>query len=539
MAPALTDGFDYIVVGAGSAGCVIAARLTEDSACRVLLLEAGGSDRTTLCRKPGMVSIIHTVPQVKARFDWGYKTHPRADTLERKIPYARGKVLGGSSAINGMVFVRGHEANFDGWRDSGCPGWGWEDVLPYYRKLESFEDGGSDLRGGDGPIQVTRAAGCSPVSEAFLHACSESAGVPILHDYNTGEQEGVSWFQMSARDGVRYSTSEAYVHPASGRDNLRIETGAHVLRLELEGSRVVGVVWARNGQVHTSRAESEVVLCGGSIGSPQTLMLSGIGPADHLRDLGIDVVADLPVGNNLHDHLFFPLVFVAPEGGHRGTALHFFSGMLKEYLFGKTWFARTVFEAVAFLKSDPSQPIPDIQFHTLPWAYPAPNQDADGRPEVDKRPALTVQPTLIYPKSRGELLLRSDDPADKPRIDPHFLEEPEDRALLLRGIEIAREIMAHPAIAPKVTMELEPGPEFVGAALERELPNRVSTVYHPVGTCRMGSDERAVVDAELRVRGVQGLRVADASIMPQITGGNTNAPCIMIGEKAADLLRGR
>jgi choline dehydrogenase len=530
--------YDYIVIGAGSAGCVIASRLTEDPDVSVLLLEAGGSDRTALCRKPGMVSIIHTVPEVKRRFDWGFYTRPRQETLERRMPYVRGKVMGGSSAINGMVFVRGHRANFDAWAADGCPGWGFEDVLPYFKRLECFQGGDPAWRGTDGPIQVSVTDGLSPVSEAFSEAVSGACGVPVLDDYNAERQEGVGRFQISARNGVRYSTSEGYLQPALARRNLTVTSGAAVQRLELEGRRVVGVRWRRGDQQEQARARREVVLCAGAVGSPQLLMLSGIGPADHLSELGIEVRADLPVGRNLHDHLFFPLTFLAPRGGHRGTPWHFFSGMLKEYLFGGTWFGRSVFEVVAFVKSDASRALPDVQLHSMPWAYPAPNQDAPVRPEVDMRPALTVLPTLIYPESRGEVRLRSADPGDAPVIDPHFLEARADREVLLRGIQITREVMAHGAIAGELTGELEPGPEFKDLqALTRELPNRVSTVYHPVGTCRMGSDERAVVDPELRVRGVEGLRVADASIMPSITGGNTNAPCIMIGERAADLLR--
>ena len=286
-------------------------------------------------------------------------------------------------------------------------------------------------------------------------------------------------------------------------------------------------------------ASAEVVLSAGVVGSAQILMLSGVGPAAQLGEHGIDVKADLPVGQNLHDHLFFPLVFRAPGGLRRGTAPYFFGGMLKEYFGNKTtWFGKTVFESVAFVKTDPGQRLPNLQIHTLPWAYPAPNQDAPGRPKVDKHPCLTVQPTLIYPKSRGEVRLLSADPTVAPHIDPHFLEDPADIELLMDGIELCREIMSADCIKDSVQAEIEPGPAFFDrAALRKELPKRVCTVYHPVGTCRMGVDERAVVDPALRVRGIEGLRVADASIMPTVTGGNTNAPCIMIGEMAADLIK--
>jgi choline dehydrogenase len=526
--------FDFIVVGAGSAGCVVASRLSEDADVRVLLIEAGGSDRTTICRKPGMVSIIHTIPQIKKRFDWGYRTAEQTHALKRTIPYPRGRVLGGSSAINGMVFVRGNPANFDSWEGEGNPGWGWNDVLPLFKRLETFEDGETDTRGGTGPIQVTRAHGTSPVSDAFGEAVAETAGVQVIEDYNSGSQEGAAKFQMSARDGVRYSTSEGYIHPNQGRKNLQIALGTQVARVVIEGGRATGVEMA-DGMVH--HATREVVLCAGAIGSTQLLMLSGVGPADHLGSHGIAVKADLPVGDNLHDHLFFPLTFLAPQGGHRGTFTHFMGGMIREYLCGGgTWFSRTVFETIAFLRSGEGGAIPDLQIHSLPWAYPAPNQDSGGRPVVDPRPALTVQPTLIYPKSRGTIRLRSADPNEAPAIDPNFLAEPADRDALMRGIELVREIMGGPTMSKFVTGELEPGPSFGGDALLKELPNRVATVYHPVGTCRMGVDDRAVVGPDLKVRGIDGLRVADASIMPSITGGNTNAPCIMIGEKCADLI---
>lgn len=533
--------YDYIVVGAGSAGCVIAARLTEDPDCRVLLIEAGRSDRSSFCTKPGMISVVHTVPQVKRKFDWGYYTKPGAPTIDRKIPYTRGKVMGGSSAINGMLFVRGNRSNFDDWAAEGCEGWSFDEVLPYFKRLESYEGGDDALRGRTGPVQVTKQADVTPASEAFVHAIAETCGVDIIDDYNGATQEGASYFQASHKDGVRYSTSEAYIEPNRGRPNLEVRIGQQVSRVLIENGRAVGVeLFDKKGRVVTERTSGEVVLSAGVVGTPQILMLSGIGPASELGRHGIEVVSDLPVGENLHDHMFFPLVFLAPKAIHRGTATHFFGGMIKERFSPGTWFGKTVFESVGFVKTSPSQRLPNLQIHSLPWAYPAPNQDAPVRPKVDKRPALTVLPTLIYPESRGTVTLRSAKAEDAPVIDPGFLREPADAKFLLDGIALVREIMASGPIKGMVTGELEPGPAFFERAnLERELPNRVCTVYHPVGTCRMGVDERAVVDPSLRVQGVDGLRVADAAIMPSVTGGNTNAPCIMIGEKCADLLRGR
>ena len=538
----MTQHYDYVVVGAGSAGCVIAARLTEDPDVSVLLLEAGGSDRTMLCRTPGMMSILHVVPQLKKKVDWGFKTASNGHTQDRQIPYVRGKLLGGSSAVNGMVFVRGHRQNFDDWRDSGCPGWGYDDVLPYFKRLETFEDGESAHRGGSGPIQVVRSeVEVSPMSDAFGEAVQRTCGVAWNDDYNGELQEGVGRVQVNAKDGLRYSTSEAYLHPNLGRPNLHVQSGALVHKVLLEGTRAVGVQYSVGGKLAEARVTQEVVLSGGAIGSPQLLMLSGIGPAAHLAEHGIAVHADLPVGQNLHDHLFVPLVFLAPSAGHTGTGWHFLKTIVREKLKpGSTWFSRTVFETMAWLKTSASQPIPNLQVHTLPWSYPAPNRDNDHEiPKVDLRAALTVEPTLIYPESRGEVRLLSANPGDKPFIDPHFLEERADVEHLLDGIDLCREIMGAQGMAPKLDGEFEPGPAYQDRqAMARELPNRVATVYHPVGTCRMGTDERAVVGPDLRVRGIEGLRVADASIMPSVTGGNTNAPSIMIGEKAADLIRG-
>jgi choline dehydrogenase-like flavoprotein len=530
------DEADYLVVGAGSAGCIVASRLAERGE-RVLLLEAGGSDRSRFLRIPGMISIVHTVPQVKKKFDWGYYTVPQKHALNRRIPTVRGKVMGGSSSINGLLFVRGHRSNYDGWAAQGCPGWSFDDVLPSFKRLEDWEGGASDLRGAGGPIAVTRQKGLTPASQAWIEALSESMGVPINDDYNGASQEGATIFQQSARGGVRFSASHGYLGK-DGRATLRIESGATVSRIVLEGKRAVGVELLDKRGTRVVRAGKEVILTAGVIGSPQILMLSGIGPSAHLREHGITVAADLPVGQNLHDHLFMPMTFLAPTAVHRGTPLHFLGGMIAEAIKGNTWFGGTVFEGAGFVRSKhATNGRPDLQIHTLPWSYPTPNQDLPVRPVVDKRPAITVMPTLIYPKSRGELRLASADPSAPPLIDPNYLAEPDDARFLLDGMKLVREIMAHERLKDVVTGELLPGPDFADdAALARELPNRIHTVYHPVGTCRMGSDERAVVDPMLRVRGIDGLRVADASIMPDITGGNTNAPSLMIGERCVSLI---
>jgi choline dehydrogenase-like flavoprotein len=539
--PNRSDTYDYIVVGSGSAGGIIASRLAEDPAVRVLLLEAGGSDRTAFVRKPGMISLVQQVKQLKKKYDWGFTTVPQAHMNGRRLPYTRGKVIGGSSSVNGMLYLRGHRQNYDDWAAAGCEGWSYDDVLRFFKKLESHEDGESEYHGGDGPIRISRhpANQISPVSNAFIEATASVCGVPIGDDFNAQNQECASIFQMSSADGVRSSVGECYVQPALERPNFRVEMRAFAHRVVIENGRAVGVEYEQPNGMHRACATREVVVSGGAIGSPQLLMLSGIGPAAHLRSHGIEVLADSPgVGRNLHDHLFVPIVYRAPTSLHRGTAFHFLGGMMKEYLAGNGWFGRTVFEAGAFIKSHEAAPIPDVQIHTLPWGYPSPNQDGPERPEIDTGHCLTVMATLIYPKSRGELLLSSSRPSDAPQIDPAFLEEPEDLQLLLRAIRTCRAICAHPAMSVHLRQELTPGSERSSdEALIEEIKLRATTVYHPVGTCKMGVDDDAVVDPRLRVRGVDGLRVADASIMPTVTGGNTNAPSMMIGERAAALIR--
>jgi choline dehydrogenase-like flavoprotein len=407
-----------------------------------------------------------------------------------------------------------------------------------YKRLEDWEGGADEHRGAGGPIAVTSSKDLVPASAALIEAISETCQVPVLADYNGASQLGIGPCQMNARGGLRYSTSEAYVHPATRRPNFRLQSGVTVARVIFEGRRAVGVEIIENGQRRTLRAAREVILSAGVIGSAHLLLLSGVGPAAELQAQGVTPIADLPVGKNLHDHLFVPLTFLAPGAVHRGTPWHFFGGMIAESIKGDTWFARTVFDAMGFVKSSRANGVPDLQIHCLPWSYPSPNQDLPVRPVVDLRPALTVLPTLIYPKSRGELTLASADPTVAPRIDPRFLDEPDDARLLLEGIKLVREIMASKRLAGVVTGELHPGASCAtDAAMAAELPNRIHTVYHPVGTCRMGTDDRAVVDPLLRVRGLDGLRVADASIMPSITGGNTNAPTMMIGERCAEILR--
>ena len=529
---------DYIVAGAGSAGCILARRLAQTGAS-VILLEAGGQDRTRLVRQPGMIAIFHNVPALKKRLDWGYYTAPQAGALGRRIPQPRGRVLGGSGSINGMVFVRGNRKNYDDWAAAGCTGWSHADVLPSFRRMEDWEDGATALRGSGGPVKVTRQQDLTPASQAFIEALAATAGVKKIDDYNGESQEGAAVCQQNASGGLRYSSSVGYLDQ-HGLPNLTVSTGALITRVVIDQGRATGVeVLTAQGR-GTIRADREVILCAGVYGSPRLLMLSGIGPAEHLRQHGITAVADLPVGDNLHDHLFVPMTYCMPSARNRGTTPYFAGGVVKEAIRGDTWMGRTVFEVLGFVRSSQasgSGDPPDLQIHVLPWSYPFPNQDAPVRHKVDKRPALTIMPTLIYPKSRGTVRLASADPSAAPVIDPGYLTDPDDTRLLLEGMELIRAVMASKVIADQVSVELSPGAGYPDrAALAAELPNRATSVYHAVGTCRMGTDERAVVDPELRVRGVDGLRVADASIMPAITGGNTNAPAMMIGERCAGFI---
>ncbi|MFF2392610.1 GMC family oxidoreductase [Nocardia sp. NPDC058114] len=533
----MTDA-DYIVVGAGSAGCAVARRLAESGAS-VVLIEAGRADDKGIAKMlfqiPGAINVMHSTPQLKKLFDWGSKSTPQRCALDRTIPMTRGRVLGGSSSVNGMLFVRGNKKNFDDWAAEGCEGWDYAGVLPYFKRLEDWEGGASELRGGGGPIKVTRKSDLTEAARAFMAAATERLGVPAIDDYNAESQEGVAVFQQSAAKGLRYSTAQGYIH-ADPLPNLLVLTETTVIRIVINGSRATGVEISVEGGKQIVHASREVILSAGAFGSPQILQLSGIGPAEHLAQHGIAVHADLPVGDNLHDHLFVPLSYNMKSAVRRPTPSYFLRGLLAEKRRpGSSWAAGSSFESVAFVRTSFAQDIPDLQLLSLYWVYPSPNQDSDKRVvPPTKKPGQSVFPTLIYPESRGTVRLSSADPTAAPLIDPGYLSVPKDAEVLLEGIAMVREIMAGTG---DNAGEINPGAEFADdASLRAELPNRIHTVYHPVGSVRMGVDERAVVDPTLRVSGIDGLRVADASIMPSIIGGNTNAPSIMIGEKCADLI---
>ncbi|WP_460835034.1 GMC family oxidoreductase [Nocardioides hungaricus] len=532
---------DYVVVGSGSSGATIAGRLAQSGAS-VIVLEAGKSDEQYLVRKPGMIGPMHAEPKLKQRVDWGLYSTPQKHLLDRRMPVPRGKVVGGSSSVNGMVYVRGNRANYDSWAAEGCTGWSADEVNAAYKRMEDFEDGANDYRGAGGPIRVTRNAMPQEGTLQFLQATSDRLGVPVLDDYNAASQEGVSRMQQNAAHGLRYSASRGYLHHLDV-PTLELQSEVLVRRVVVENGRATGVEvtdLGRGGGTRTVRAGREVILSAGFVGSAQLLMLSGVGPAQHLRDHGIDVLADLPVGDNLHDHLFHALTFHVTSTRMRGTPAYFAKGVLMETLRpGRTFLANSVFESVAFVRTSQATDVPDLQLHLLPWAYVSPNQDAPIRHDVDKRTALTVLATLIYPRSRGTVRLASADPTASPLIDFSYLADPADLDVLAEGSEMTREIFASPAFRGAVKEEIHPGAALRGQELRDQILNRATSVYHGVGTCRMGVDELAVVAPDLKVRGVEGLRVCDASIMPSITGGNTNAPAIMIGERGADLVLGK
>ncbi|WP_148611573.1 GMC family oxidoreductase [Nocardioides rubriscoriae] len=544
--PEYQDEADYVVVGSGSSGAAIAGRLAESGAS-VIVLEAGKSDEKFLTKKPGMIGPMHAVPEIKKTVDWGYYSVPQKHLLDRKMPVPRGKVVGGSSSINGMVYVRGNRANFDSWAAEGNVGWDADSVNAAYKRMEDFEDGENAFRGAGGPIRITRNKFPQEGALQFLQATADATGCEILDDYNGESQEGVSRMQQNAADGLRYSASRGYIHHLAPQ-SLQLQSEVLVTKVVIENGRATGVevtdVSKRGGGARrTIRAGKEVILSAGFVGSAQILMLSGIGHAQHLKDHGIQVVADLPVGDNLHDHMFHALTFHATSSKHRGTAPFFAKGIVKEIARpGTTFLANSVFEVLAFLKTSQSASsgnLPDLQLHLLPWSYVSPNQDEPIRHDVDPRTSLTVLTTLIYPKSRGTLRLASADPTASPLIDFQYLADPSDLEVLGEGSELVRDIMAGGAFKGSVKEEIHPGASLKGQALRDEILNRATSVYHGVGTCRMGVDELAVVSPDLKVRGVEGLRVCDASIMPSITGGNTNAPAIMIGERGADLVLGR
>jgi choline dehydrogenase-like flavoprotein len=518
---------DYVIVGAGSAGCTLAARLTEDPSVSVTLVEAGGKGR-----HPNISIPAAFANQFRTKLDWDYNTEPEPHCDGRSLYIPRGKGLGGSSSMNAMLYVRGRPLDYDLWASQGCDGWGWNDVRPYFLKAENNERGESEHHAVGGPLNVADERSPRRLTARFI-ASAEAAGIPRIPDYNGPEQDGVSPVQVTQRNGARFSAADAYLRPNMKRPNLEVITGATVLGVELIGGRAAGVrVRGRGRRERVINAEREVILSAGAIGSPQLLLLSGIGPADHLRSVGVTVHHDLPgVGENLHDHPYVVCIWEssAPESLYGADKP---KPMLEWILRRSGPLTSTVAEAFAFVRSRPGLPAPDLQFHFAP-AYFADN----GFEEFDGH-AFTSGPVLVSTKSRGNLRLRSSDPLDKPRILTNTLAEPEDMASLVAGVKLAREIASTGPLAEAAAREIYPGPGVDDDAdIEAFVRQHVDLLYHPVGTCKMGTDDAAVLDPQLRVRGIDGLRVVDASVMPQIPGGNTNAPTIMIAERAADLIK--
>ena len=533
MATSETTSFDYIIVGAGSAGCVLAGRLTESGKHSVLLLEAGPADKNPWIHVPLGYGKLFT----NAAVNWMYSTEPHSDTINRRIPQPRGKVLGGSSSINGMVYIRGHREDYNQWRQLGNTGWGYDDVLPYFLKAEDQTSGDDEYNGVGGPIGVSDVYEKHPLADAFIES-AVAAGHPRNNDFNGADQTGFGYCQWTMKNGRRCSTAVGYLKPARKRPNLTISTDSHALRVLFDGRRATGLEYMQGGQRRTAHAKAEVILSGGAYNSPQLMQLSGLGPAELLRRHGIDVIADMPgVGANLRDHINAPLMFRLSEDISANSVVNSLSTRFKtaaRYAINRKGFlAMGVSFAQGFFKVDPAAVSPDIQSQLMLFSSPV----VGGAPFPF--PGATIVSALLRPESFGHVNIVSADPFAAPEIQPNYLTAQKDRDVLIGAVKMMRQITGQPAFQKFILEEHEPGPDCqTDDEILDYLYRGARTSYHPVSTCRMapGSDATAVVDERLRVHGIEGLRVADASIMPTLISGNTNAPAIMIGEKASDMI---